>query len=45
MTESISQEMMFKYSLPGLEEGETEKQDVSHIILHIVIVKRWQMFD
>ena len=28
MTESISQEMMFKYSLPGLKEEETEKQDI-----------------
>ena len=29
MTELISQEIMFKYSLPELEEGEAEKQDVS----------------
>ena len=35
MTESISQEMMFKYSLPGLEEGETEKQDVSCKLYHM----------
>ena len=45
MTESISQEMMFKYSLPGLGEGETEKQDVRCKSYHIMIVKRWQMFD
>ena len=45
MTESISQEMMFKYSLPGLGDWETEKQDVRCKSYHIMIVKRWQMFD
>ena len=39
MTESISQEMMFKYSLPGLGERETEKQDVRCKSYHIMIVK------